>query len=652
MPSVISKLAAAHTVVTDRCDFFKWPVHYITYANSQPDCADRLSRRLARLSLSTSFSGVCTPSCAIEALRLASRCDGNASVIDSQFDFTYLFGIDRDTECRRECQTLPQPPDHMFGNIDGFLADGILNDCLDLGPEPDWTDLYDILWQPGAVRLYATCHTHGENCRCQLTTAWLHIAGPQCTDFSSQGKQRRCCGPSMRSTLIWIRHRTLLCEPVLLVENVSNFDHEWLQRLLPQYTLDFGVMDARDTGLPVSRLRKYMVLTFVGWKTERPLSQVADTFRRDRDHAFTMYDLFIAQKAELDLELSWGFNRHAKKKDNAAHPTASSGSSSTPAPKRTFTSALVAWETKFLQRYVIVKGPLRVYALQQDPDSAYGSASSLCELQCVIKASHLMWIHKLSRWMTGRELLLAQGFPVYESCLRDMQPWLMDHEQPSALCSFNRSRASAHQPPRCRKSFGSMAGNAMCVPVVGAFVTFCLMHVVQDDSCRPKLVASPSLSALQPADSASDFFSAVRARQQKRRRTSQSSSSSKHPSSNTPSSDVCLSRSSVTSGHSSGSASLALVPRDVSVSPPGAPHVVNLGDYGASRALRPLSNISNIPRRKVELLRMPVPAAPATEAAAHPANSVLVHHPGSTAPALDASEFFGRLSAQRKRRKP
>ncbi len=205
-----------------------------------------------------------------------------------------------------------------------------------------------------------------------------------------------------------------------------------------------------------------------------------------------MYDLFIAPRPELDLELEWGYNRRAKKKDLSAKRA-----SLPPQSRRCFLDALVHWERKFLDRYIAVKGNLRVYALQQDPDSNYGSASSLTTLQCVIKASHLMWVDKLRRWMTGRELLLAQGFPVYGSVLREMQPWLVDHEYPVAVCSFNRSRASLKLPPRSRKQFGSMAGNAMCVPVVAAYLTFIFMHVVQDDAACVRVPAplTPALSS-------------------------------------------------------------------------------------------------------------------------------------------------------------
>ena len=58
MPGVHSKVADVAPVIGTRAEFFNWPTHYNDYAKSQPWplAYDRLSRRLARISLSTCFA--------------------------------------------------------------------------------------------------------------------------------------------------------------------------------------------------------------------------------------------------------------------------------------------------------------------------------------------------------------------------------------------------------------------------------------------------------------------------------------------------------------------------------------------------------------------------------------------------------------------
>ena len=637
---VFSKLADFVPPVTTRQAFFKWPMQYIEYAKSQPSY-DRLARRLATLTLSTCFTGVCTPSVALEALRLANRCDGTTGLVASTMDFTYLFGIDYDPECRRECRVLPHPPGCIHGAMDAFLADGVLDECVALGDTPDWTELCDIIWRPGNVRLASTsCDIHN-GCSCALRAAMIHVAGVPCTDFSSQGKQRRCSGPSMRCTLIWARHRTLLCEPIVIVENVCNFDHVWLQRILPMYKLSFCCMDAKATALPVSRPRKYMVLTFQGWALERPLADVSCIFSREKSDGFTMYDLFIAPQPELDLELDWGYNRRAKKNEVAAQK-ATNAATISPVSRRSFLNALVQWERTFLNRYVETKGALRVYALQQDPDSSFGSASTLTSLQCVIKASHLMWVDKLKRWMTGRELLLAQGFPVYASLLREMQPWLVSHEHPIAICSFNRSRASIHLPPRSRKQFGSMAGNAMCVPVVAAFMLYSLMHVAQVPSASiPAQIVASNIKHCNAADA---FFNSVSDRQKRRRRASSAGELAQ-----SPQSDSCT-------------FSITVSPESSSTRGRGNSSVASSTDASSSRASPVIKHIQQcradpamfLARRALDFVDSAavLPASPASNAfvavnAAGPCGAVVPVQPKAS----EADAFFQRVSQLRKKRR-
>ena len=201
------------------------------------------------------------------------------------------------------------------------------------------------------------------------------------------------------------------------------------------------------------------------------LDTLVNTFRRPRDSAFTMYDLFIAPPDELAMELDWGMKRRAK----LLEQNKQLASDDAPEEANTFYSVLVMWERDGLAAYIARFGPHKVYGLLQtgfrkEGGGGISSVSTLTTMQCIIKHAHLLWVHKLERWLSGRELLLCQGIPTYDVVLREMQPWVPLHRAPHALSSFNRTRSSAGLPPRQRREFSAFAGNTMCVPVIGAVI--------------------------------------------------------------------------------------------------------------------------------------------------------------------------------------
>ena len=92
-------------------------------------------------------------------------------------------------------------------------------------------------------------------------------------------------------------------------------------------------------------------------------------------------------------------------------------------------------------------------------------------LHTLIKNAQMLWCdtglpdgrdgcRKVKRWLTPRELLLVQCFPVARGC---------EHRD---LCSFNSSRE------RKRSAIIQQAGNSMTVPCIGAMELFaaCSCH--------------------------------------------------------------------------------------------------------------------------------------------------------------------------------
>ncbi len=134
--------------------------------------------------------------------------------------------------------------------------------------------------------------------------------------------------------------------------------------------------------------------------------------------------------------------------------------------------------------------------------------------------------------MTGRELLVVQGFPAYDSLLRDIQPWIEPHQPPIALCSFNLSRARVNLPPRSRKEFGHMAGNAMTVPIVAAVIQHILMHVVEEPTsvapvfaplltfCTTTVHTAAESESVKSVSASDVFLTRVHRIKHKKRRTS------------------------------------------------------------------------------------------------------------------------------------
>ena len=136
-----------------------------------------------------------------------------------------------------------------------------------------------------------------------------------------------------------------------------------------------------------------------------------------------------------------------------------------------FELALNSLETTFLATYRRLFPPTNgkpvSYSLAHNPESGFGLvAVGGDNLHTLIKNAHLLWCdspglpngreggRRVRRWLTPRELLLVQAFPVTRGG---------NHHE---LCSFNSSRE------RKRSAITQQAGNSMTVPCVGAMELF------------------------------------------------------------------------------------------------------------------------------------------------------------------------------------
>ena len=228
---------------------------------------------------------------------------------------------------------------------------------------------------------------------------------------------------------------------IVFSENVKDFPTWLFSKHLPQYAMTTTLLSNVQIGVPIARTRRYTILhldTVV--RLSRELCDFPLVFGRDRAPNFTWRDFLIAGKGELDAELAWACSR------------ATSGSGgvllSSDVPDA-FETALLPWEAKHLA-FFHDKARNVVYTLSQDATQrrAWGRPD-IC--QPIISGCHLMWSDDHMRWFSGRELLLSQGFPVYDAVLGALQ--LDEYRGP--FCSFNSSRLRVGLPSRQKHAITS-----------------------------------------------------------------------------------------------------------------------------------------------------------------------------------------------------
>ena len=177
-----------------------------------------------------------------------------------------------------------------------------------------------------------------------------------------------------------------------------------------------------------------------------PLSTFCQRFHRVC--RITWRDFLVARDDELQTELDWGTGR----KNSLASARTEPAKKVVLDDRDCFRLALVDFEHANLEDYE-ANLPGRVYSLHQMQRKGRGHSSTPSHLHCLISNLNLYWAdvrdmpgYRFSgRWLTPRECLLAQGFPVSDLGAK-------------AHCSFNKHRR------RNRTAVLGQAGNAMFVP--------------------------------------------------------------------------------------------------------------------------------------------------------------------------------------------
>ena len=112
----------------------------------------------------------------------------------------------------------------------------------------------------------------------------------------------------------------------------------------------------------------------------------------------------------------------------------------------------------------------KVCSLGQDP--LFSCVASSCSvLHTLIRNCHIQWSQEAHRWLTCREVLLAQIFPTTNATLLACQPGsTLATIQP--ICSMNVPRVEHGYAPRRRNEVAHQGGNSMTVSTVGSILQF------------------------------------------------------------------------------------------------------------------------------------------------------------------------------------
>ena len=279
--------------------------------------------------------------------------------------------------------------------------------------------------------------------------------------------------------------RMLLLEWWILHENVPSFPLNDIMRYLHRfYDVTTVLLDNLDFGKNVRRRRRYSLLTLrTVVSVGRPLSDVKERFGRRRDPSFTWRHLLTASKAELYSEILW-----ARSRANVASPKRRLDQENITSDD--FFDSLLKSEKDNMHRFktsTVRDNARSVIALAHNPEWCNVSSGEEL-LHTLVRQIHLQWCVEVGRWLTVRELLLAQSIPTTTSTLAaalGVHETLTDQLEP--VSSFNISRVQQGHPPRQRTAVGHMAGNTMDVCVVGTV----MMHVLLELCCAVPSSAVP-----------------------------------------------------------------------------------------------------------------------------------------------------------------
>ena len=379
---------------------------------------------------------------------------------------------------------VPNGPRCVFGSVLEFAASDIQK-IIDSTTTFEYHRMkYLICSKSSAVVRHAFCYT----CKRVRDYPWSYcpVAGSPCTDFSSFGSMLGGNGKTIAAFLVWASLMMKVLPFCLILENVARFPPRLLYELFGrQYTIETGVFCNTTLGSGVRRTRRYSILCLkTAVKLNRSILSLPRLFARER-RGHSWHDYFNASVGELRAELRWGYQR-TRCSDKLDHETNFN--------KSHFLKCLIDSELSRRQQFLDEHGASNlVIALGQEPDfSPVMSTPDL--LHCLIKHNHIQWSEHHGRFMTARECLQAQGYPMTSQQLAAFQPGVPE-DKLEPVSSFNISRTASGFSGRNRLNMTSQSGNAMTVSMIGAVLQFVLAFLVR---VQPEEREAPEGTQLVP----------------------------------------------------------------------------------------------------------------------------------------------------------
>ena len=296
--------ASEMVVVRDLADAFLWARYCVAKlaAEDGNETLEHVKRSLAELTISTMFSGVGTPEHANLAI---TEAVGHITGSVQPPHIPCIWAADWDSERRAELMAVPSEskPRCIFGDVTNFLNPKVKRSIRDGVGFLTFAQLLRITMTPGAVVPEGWCYCH--NAVCTLSPAAIHVVGPPCVDFSSQGSRLGLEGPAALALLCWLALRRRLEEPIIILEHVSRFPVGLLSQILgDKYDIHVGEVGPNTLGWKVQRPR--LIITMLHRSkallttASMPWKDMASFCARTVETTWAMF--FVASDAELHAE--------------------------------------------------------------------------------------------------------------------------------------------------------------------------------------------------------------------------------------------------------------------------------------------------------------------------------------------------------------
>ena len=283
-----------------------------------------------------------------------------------------------------------------------------------LGLAHVFVDLFDLL-RHGSTLQTAACCVHG--IRCEPVRSDVDVTGTPCQDFAPNGNRMGVNGPQWPVFLAWVTLILLLELPVVVHENVPQFDIEVLTMLMQHKYLIFSFMvDCCSVGFGlISRKRRYTVM-YHRVKTRLVCSpvwlhgQLAQAMAWDMTRtACRIADCFQADANEVACEIA---ESCYAKGISVQHAMRDMTVLLTPGEQGRLSVYMRGW----MQRVGIsaVHCSWAVFNLGDNPGAGFWSWSAASGRIPGLRTHNAkLWVPFLGRWLTNRELLACMGAPVY-----------------------------------------------------------------------------------------------------------------------------------------------------------------------------------------------------------------------------------------------